>query len=260
MLPKKLGFFIPVILLSACIFIITPGTLSAQTDSIPQEVVEEAMQAQGKDKSLLDVYLQGGWMMHVIALCSLGTIAVSVYCALQIKKDKLAPKLLVGQLNHLMANRDIQGAFDVCRSNPGALSKVLASSLVKANLERDMFNKKSMEEAAEHAVEAEEVKQMVWVNYLNVFATIAPMIGLLGTVTGMIEAFDQLSAGLSEPEDLAGGIGQAMVTTAGGLLVGIPAMFFYFFFRNILLTAITHLQDTVFKMFDLFTGEVNMDA
>jgi len=86
------------------------------------------------------------------------------------------------------------------------------------------------------------------------------MIGLLGTVTGMIDSFNQLAMGRSEPDDLAGGIGQAMVTTAGGLMVGIPAMFCYFFFRNILHGAIADIQKAVTNMLDLFTGEVTLDS
>jgi biopolymer transport protein ExbB len=110
------------------------------------------------------------------------------------------------------------------------------------NFERDIANKPSMEQAAAETLAEEETRYMIWVNYLNIFATIAPMLGLLGTVTGMIQSFDQLAAGRAEPQDLAGGIGEAMLTTAGGLIVGIPAMFFYFFFRNKLMVAISQIQ------------------
>jgi biopolymer transport protein ExbB len=69
---------------------------------------------------------------------------------------------------------------------------------------------------------------------LNAFAAVAPMIGLLGTVSGMIQSFDKLSQGASKASDFAAGIGEAMVGTAGGLLVAIPAMFAYFYFKNTL--------------------------
>jgi biopolymer transport protein ExbB len=73
---------------------------------------------------------------------------------------------------------------------------------------------------------------MLWVNMLNAFAAVAPMIGLLGTVSGMIQSFEKLSQGAAKPADFAGGIGEAMVGTASGLIVAIPAMFAYFYFKN----------------------------
>ena len=97
-------------------------------------------------------------------------------------------------------------------------------------------------------------------NYLNVFATIGPMLGLLGTVTGMISSFDMLAAGKSEPSDLAGGIGEAMTTTAAGLLVGIPAMFLYFYFRNLLQVHVANIQKLITFMLDLLSGEIKLSG
>ena len=84
------------------------------------------------------------------------------------------------------------------------------------------------------------------------------MLGLLGTVTGMIASFDQLAAGKSEPQDLAGGIGEAMITTAGGLIVGIPAMFFYFFFKTRLTTIMSDVQKNATFVLDVLSGEVTL--
>lgn len=223
-----------------------------------QEVVDQKISDQQTDQSLLDLYLQGGMLIHVVALCSIGTIAVAAYCGVQINSARLVPKALVGQLNEKMAQRDVEGAFQICRQNPNALTNTLSSALIKVNYERDLYNKAAMEQAAGETLVHEETKYMLWINYLNVFATIAPMLGLLGTVTGMIEAFGQLAAGRAEPDDLAGGIGQAMVTTAGGLIVGIPAMFCFFFFRNLLQGAMADAQKAVTTMLDLFTGEISL--
>ena len=75
--------------------------------------------------------------------------------------------------------------------------------------------------------------QFVLINYLNVIATLAPMVGLLGTVSGMVKAFNVIAAqGTGDPKLLAGNISEALITTASGMIVGIPAMFFYFFFKN----------------------------
>ena len=82
-------------------------------------------------------------------------------------------------------------------------------------------------------LEAEENGVSQWVTYLNVVASVAPMIGLLGTVSGMISAFQTIGrGGMGRPELLAGDIGEALITTATGLVIGIPAMIAYFILRN----------------------------
>ena len=198
--------------------------------------------------------------MHPILLCSIGTIAVSVYCFMQINQKKMMPKPLVDSLTHSMTQRDPSRAYELCQANPNTFTNTLSSALLKVNFERDIANKPSMEQAAAETLAEEETRYMIWVNYLNIFATIAPMLGLLGTVTGMIQSFDQLAAGRAEPQDLAGGIGEAMLTTAGGLIVGIPAMFFYFFFRNRLMVAISQIQKSTTFLIDVLSGELKLTA
>ena len=199
-------------------------------------------------------------MMHPILLCSIGTIAVLGYAFLQISGKKMMPKGTHRSLLRLIQNRQITEAYRLCQDTPCAYTNVVSSALVKVNFERDLANKASMEQALLDGIDEEESKQMLWINYLNVFATIAPMLGLLGTVGGMILSFDQLAAGKSDPSDLAGGIGVAMITTAGGLLVGIPAMFFYFFFRNKVIAIMTSIQKNATLLVDVLSGEVRLDS
>jgi biopolymer transport protein ExbB len=213
-----------------------------------------------EEKSLLDLYRQGGMLMHPILLCSIGTIAVGVYCFLQINANKMQPKAQVDVLVQYMRHHDPGSAYEFCQSNPNSFSNVVSAALLKVNFERELANKISMEQAAAETLAEEETRYMIWVNYLNVFATIAPMLGLLGTVTGMIQSFDQLAAGRSEPQDLAGGIGQAMLTTAGGLIVGIPAMFLYFYFRNKLMIVVTNIQKSVTFLIDVLSGELKLEG
>jgi len=212
------------------------------------------------EKSLLDLYLVGGFLMHPILLCSIGTIAVAVYCFTQINPKRMHPRGHADALLDHMKKRDPESAYRFCRKNRNAFTNTLSAGLLKVNFERDLANKPSMEQAAAEALMEEETRLMQWVNYLNVFATIAPMLGLLGTVTGMIASFDQLAAGRSEPQDLAGGIGEAMITTAGGLIVGIPAMFCYFFFRNRLVVVIGGIQKSVTFLIDVLSGELKLES
>jgi biopolymer transport protein ExbB len=213
-----------------------------------------------KDKTLLDSFNAGGALMWPLLLCSIGTTAVGVYCFLVINSKKMMPKAQVEAIGQFMQARDASSAYSLCHSQPNVFANCISAAMLKVNFERDLANKVSMEQAAGETLSIEETKLNLWVNYLNVFATIGPMLGLLGTVTGMIASFDMLAAGKSEPADLAGGIGEAMITTAGGLFVGIPAMFLYFYFRNLLQINIANIQKRATFMLDLLSGEIKLEG
>lgn len=231
-------------------------TTSAQTAPGGSPSPPPAAAVQTGQKSLMDVYKSGGLLMHFILLCSVGTIAAVVYCFVAVNPGRMMPKTSHHSMVQFARHRDVNAAYQLSEQNPSAYAKVVGPALLKVNFERDHANKGSMEQAAGDALDREETRQMAWVNYLNVFATLAPMLGLLGTVTGMIASFDQLAAGRSEPADLAGGIGEAMITTAGGLFVGIPAMFFYFFFKNRLTSIMSDVQKNAAFVIDILSGEV----
>lgn len=227
-----------------------PSLVAQQPDVSEADVVAQ--------KSLLDLYNSGGSLMHIILLCSIGTIAAGIYCFITINPRKMMPKTTHSSMIQFARHQDVNSAYQLCESTPSTYSNIISPSLLKINFDRDLANKSSMEQAAADALDREEVKQSTWINYLNVFATIAPMLGLLGTVTGMIASFDQLAAGKSEPADLAGGIGEAMITTAAGLIVGIPAMFLYFFFKGRLTTVISDIQKNATFIIDIFSGDVTL--
>jgi len=245
----------PALLLASAAFLLVAGAFAqeapAATESSSKPVVE---------KSLLDTFYAGGALMWPILACSIGTIAVGVFCFVQINQRKMMPKAQESAVSQYMQHRDPNAAYQLCQSQPNVFANTMCAALLKVNFERDLANKASMEQAAGETLMQEEQRLMIWVNYLNIFATIAPMLGLLGTVTGMIASFDQLAAGRSEPSDLAGGIGEAMITTAGGLIVGIPAMFLFFYFRNLLQVAIGNIQKAVTFMIDVLSGELKLES
>lgn len=208
-------------------------------------------------KSLLDLYREGGPIMHLIAFCSMATMALAAYCGLMFRKGKMMPASIVTPLENFMTQRDLPGAYAFCQANPGPLTHPLIEGLTKANYERDMFNKAAMENAIADDCFRQETKMMVIVNYLNTLAVLAPMIGLLGTVAGMITSFSALTAGKAEATDLAKGIGEALIATGGGLLLAIPAMFLYFFFRGMVSTNMADVHKTLSRLLDLFTGEAH---
>ncbi|MFP6874530.1 MAG: MotA/TolQ/ExbB proton channel family protein [Verrucomicrobiales bacterium] len=231
------------------------------TDFVAAELTDQSGNTstqQSDEITVLSVYKSGGWVMHVLLLCSIATIAVIVYCFIRLSAKKMCPEGINDSMIRLMQSRDVSGAYALCNENTNSFSNVLSAALLKVNFERDRANKDSMDQAAGEELDYEETSQMQWVTYLNVFATIAPMIGLFGTVLGMMQSFGDLSAGKSEPADLAGGINSAMGTTAGGLFVGIPAMFFYFFFRNRLMGIMSLIQKRAGFALDVLSGEVRL--
>ncbi len=233
--------------------------LPAQEPAAPP-AAEAPAKKPPKDKTLLDAFNAGGALMWPLLFCSIGTVAVAVYCFLHINGNKMMPKAQVESVGQYMQARDAASAYTLCHNTPSVFGSTMAAALLKVNFDKENANKASMEQAAGETLSNEETKLNLWVNYLNVFATIGPMLGLLGTVTGMIASFDMLAAGKSEPSDLAGGIGEAMITTAGGLFVGIPAMFFYFYFRNALAIQMAEIQKRVTFMLDLLSGELKLQG
>ena len=248
----------PTRLLPLLLAVLILGTAAARVLAQEEPAAEAPAPPPAVEKSLLDLFNAGGPLMWPILLCSIGTIAVGVYCFLQINQKKMMPRPQLDAVSQYMQRHDANSAYELCQSSPNLFANTMSSALLKVNFERDLANKVSMEQAAGETLVQEETRLMIWVNYLNIFATIAPMLGLLGTVTGMIQSFDQLAAGRSEPQDLAGGIGQAMLTTAGGLIVGIPAMFLYFYFRNLLQVAVGNIQKQITFMIDILSGELKL--
>jgi biopolymer transport protein ExbB len=211
----------------------------------------------GASKSVLDLYREGGPVMHLVAFCSVAAVALAVYCGVAFRRHRLMPPAIVANLNDLLSSRNLQQAYAICKQHPSALTHSLGSALIKANFERDMYNKTAMENSLADDCFREETKMMVTVNYLNTLAVLAPMIGLLGTVFGMIRSFSSLSAGHSEAAELAKGIGEALVATAGGLLLAIPSMFLYFYFRGMVSANMAEVHAALSHMLDRFTGEAH---
>lgn len=208
--------------------------LAAALPAPAQETAPAAGDAPHRSKTLMDLYHEGGWVMHMIALSSVATITSLAFCLKAVNRRKMLPPALVSGLQEALQSQDAVRAVQLCEASPSVLGTVIRESLHKAGTGVSEYAKADLEAAAAESIFHEETRLMLWVNMLNAFAAVAPMIGLLGTVSGMIQSFEKLSQGAAKPSDFAGGIGEAMVGTAGGLLVAIPAMFAYFYFKNTL--------------------------
>ena len=126
----------------------------------------------------------------------------------------------------------------------------------KLNRDAADFNKTAAETAIIESVDQQETRMSFWLNLISVIAALSPMLGLLGTVQGMIGAFDTIGkGGMGKPELLAGDIGIALITTFYGLCIGIPAMLAFFLFRGIFNARLAQISVTLNELLELFTGE-----
>lgn len=212
------------------------------------------------DMSLFGLIQQGGWFMVPLGACSLAMFFLIFYAVRETNKGRFIPKELMPRVSSLMEARDILEAVDTLDSRPTVLSRAMRIALLKARPELPDANKGAIEISMGECLEQEENNLGQWVNYLNVVASVAPMIGLLGTVSGMIQAFQTIAAGgMGRPELLAGDIGEALITTATGLIIGIPAMISFFVLRNRLNNQMLMTAQAATLLIDQLAGEVPAD-
>ncbi len=191
-----------------------------------------ASAAEGEDHNILQMILDGGPLIIFIWICILATSTIMVTFIIQLflnlRDESLAPKALVESLASTISAGNYQEAWEICRANKAYVAQVL-----KGALERIGRGKDAVEIAiVEYGVREGGILKTKN-SYLSVIGVVAPMIGLLGTVIGMMGAFAVLgSAGVSDPRALALRIGEVLMATASGLFIAIPAFIFYYFFRN----------------------------
>jgi biopolymer transport protein ExbB len=158
---------------------------------------------------------------------------------------KTSPPEYEAEVKLFFQQGDYVGAYNFCRQNKSPLTNVLR---VGISLLGD--GKLIVEEGMLSEMQKENSHLSTQVNYLSVIGVVTPMIGLLGTVTGMIRAFSTLGAsGIGDPASLSGAIGEVLVATASGLVIAIPAFGMFYFLRSRTITAMHHIQDTINQLF-----------
>jgi biopolymer transport protein ExbB len=172
----------------------------------------------------------GGSTMIVIGLLSVVAVAIIIYDLMALRVDKLAPRALFEQVMNKLESRDFGAVKTLCRKDPNTI----ISKIVLAGLERNNPLDNTSREAMESTARVELTNLWQNINYLSDIVAVAPLLGLLGTVLGMIQAFRAvpLQSASVKTTLLAAGISKAMVTTASGLIVAIPALIAYSYFRS----------------------------
>ncbi len=200
---------------------------------------------------------QGGWAMWPLGLMSMGMVYFIVQNFLGLREKVLLRPDLIPEFIQLMKDKKIVDAHSLCKENETLFTYVFAAGLERCSEKREI-NFGKVKEAIEEASTEEITSYMKPIDYLSIIGATAPMLGLLGTVSGMIKAFQTIgSTGMGKPELLAGNIGEALVTTATGLVIAIPAMLFYYYFRNSFIKSTATLGRNIGGLLDtLETGEL----
>jgi biopolymer transport protein ExbB len=183
--------------------------------------------------TLAELMRMGGWLMYVLAILSVLGLTLIVYYTLVLRSRTIAPPAQALRLRELLKERRGRDARELCSQQPTALAAVASAGLdfLKENPSAKPGMLKEIMES-EGSRQAGRMQNMI--HYLLDLSAVAPMVGLLGTVIGMLKAFNSVAFDLAKarPMELAGGVAQALITTIAGLIVAIPAMMAYSWFRG----------------------------
>lgn len=183
---------------------------------------------------LLSILLKGGWLMLPIFLCSIIGLAIIIDRYIVLRKAKINVPAFMVRLRGVLKKKDVNAAISYCMEE-----KSPAANIVRKGLKKFHLGHERVKEAIENAGKQEVSKLEKGLSVLATVSGVAPLLGFLGTVTGMISAFMRIEdlQGAANPSDLAGGIWEALITTAFGLAVGIMSYMFY----NFLVTSVNKL-------------------
>jgi biopolymer transport protein ExbB len=221
--------------------LVSIGSLSAQ-EAAP--AAGGAKKPEG-DKNLLHKLVEGGWVMIPIAVCSMLTVYYIGDGMSRTARKRVAPAEQIEALKNFFRAGDYVAAYNYCKENASPLTNVLRPGIALAG-----EGKEVSEIAMQEELGRENSEIQTRISYLSVIGVCTPMIGLLGTVTGMIKAFDKLgTSGIGDPSGLSGAIGEVLIATASGLFVAIPAFVGFYYLRNRSVSALHYIQDTINTLF-----------
>ncbi|MDF1691124.1 MAG: MotA/TolQ/ExbB proton channel family protein [Zhongshania sp.] len=203
---------------------------------------------------MLELVKAGGWLMLPIILSSIIALAICVERFLKLNPDKVAPRNLLNQVWGWLQNKqlDADKLRELRRGSP--LAQILATGLANAKFGRDIM-KESIEDTASHIIHDLER----YLNALGTIAAVTPLLGLLGTVLGMIRVFTEIMVqGTGNAGVLAGGISEALITTASGLCVAIPALIMHRYFLRRIDELVVRMEQDAMKLINAMHGEVQI--
>lgn len=200
---------------------------------------------------MFEMVQAGGWLMLPILLCSVIALAIVGERFWSLQQKRINPATLVSQVWQWYKSDNLtdQNIEALAKSSP--LGRVLAAGLVNRHHPREIM-KESIEDTGRQVV----VELERYLNTLGTIASITPLLGLLGTVIGMIKVFAAITShGVGNPSVLAGGISEALITTAAGLSVAIPSLIFYRYFRGKVDELVIKMEEESLKIVDVMHGD-----
>ncbi|MDA7922617.1 MotA/TolQ/ExbB proton channel family protein [Verrucomicrobiales bacterium] len=211
-----------------------PGDAVEVNVPVPNSAAPTPGGASSGEVNLLEMIQAGGWSMWVLGTMSLVVIGLLVFCCIDLQRKNFAPADYVQALEGDMQAADLDGAMYKINVTPNCLSSVMTEAIqcISDRGYESIDSEKLSETMADASIDFNRGRVRT-INYFSIIAQAAPMMGLLGTVSGMIGAFAKLSSGgTGDPSAFAGNISEALITTATGLVVALPAIFCYFIFRD----------------------------
>ncbi|HOK40590.1 MAG TPA: MotA/TolQ/ExbB proton channel family protein [bacterium] len=197
---------------------------------------------------------KGGFLMLPLMFCSIYALFVILERYLFLKRIKLNSEELIGKINIAISSNNIDEAYLICEKNPTILSPILIAGLNNFNEPKEKIKEEITEAGLQVIPKLEEN-----LNIILLIAKISPLLGLLGTVTGMIKAFNQirLLGGNVNATVLAGGISEALLTTAAGLIIAIPLLIFHNFLENKVERIILDIENSAIMLVNSITKSRN---
>ncbi|MCG5514924.1 MAG: MotA/TolQ/ExbB proton channel family protein [Pseudomonadota bacterium] len=200
---------------------------------------------------MFELVKAGGWLMLPIIACSVIALAIVIERLWTLRRRRVLPPQLVVQIWQWIQAGELDDARLRSLREGSPLGRVLAAGLVNRRSSREVM-KESIEENGRRV--AHELERFL--NTLGTIAAITPLLGLLGTVVGMIQVFSVITAvGVGSPGELAGGISQALITTATGISVAVPTLIFHRYFRGRVDELVLDMEQEAIKLVEVLKGE-----
>ena len=241
---------------------LTASVVTALLVTAPVLFAQGTAPAVVKDSMLKRWVLDGGPTMLFIGAAVVGFIALAIYNFMTLTKAKFCPSDLKMALMDHMANCRVRSAIELAASHPSYLGRMVAYALPNIDATRtEDLGRDQVEDAMADFTVNENRKIMTWINFISVIAQASPMLGLLGTVIGMVSAFGTLKvAGSADPAQLAGDISVALLTTLWGLINAIPCIITFYILKNRFASLVAESVHTTEEMLNAAIATVNADT